>query len=240
MQTSFDWRTRAFAWGRLHIPARVADSVDAAQRAQAVDSALALGLGMLGVPQYDRPLDAFLIEDRQDVATLMGRPSGSTADSFGSTVLLAGRGSMPTVMRHEIMHVLSMNLWGVPTEPAAWAREGIATYAGGSCGGYGFHQLAASLASTGELLPMRALLDDFYRQPDLVSYLESGSIVQHLYETYGRTFMRDVWQSGLEPVLRRDGRSLESLESEWRARIARADVNPEPVDWSRIRGKGCG
>ncbi|MES2523244.1 MAG: hypothetical protein V4617_11130 [Gemmatimonadota bacterium] len=240
------WSSRDTEWGRLHVAAGAADSIVAdtlvvEQRAAAIQQAITHGIALLGSSRYDRPLDAFLLRDRADILALSGQRAASTADALGSTVLLARYGSMPGVMRHEIMHVLSINLWGVPPEPAAWVREGIATYAAGSCRGYGFHQLSASLATRGELVSVRQLLDEFYRHSDLVTYLQSASIFQFLYETRGREYARAVWQSGLAATLERDGRTVDGFEKEWRAAIASPEHHPDRVDWGRIKdGNGCG
>ena len=235
------WESKIFPWGRLHIGASAPETTSVEARASGIHDAIARGAKMLGVAGYDRPLDAFLVADRAEIRALSGQTGASTADALGSTVLLGGYGGMPGVTRHEIMHVLSINIWGVPPEPAAWVREGIATYAAGDCRGYGFHQLAANFAASGQLLPLRTLLDEFYKHDDLVTYLESASVFQYIYETKGLAYARDVWHSGLEAVLKRNGATLDAFEAEWRAYIANPSLHPELVDWNRIRnGNGCG
>lgn len=241
----YRWETRAAPWGRLHVSLRStgggrpdASAIEAAS--QAISHALGTGAALLGTDRYDRPLDAFLVDGRADLDALTGRTDGSSADALGTTIILARFGSLPTVTRHEVMHVLSLNLWGVPAEPAAWAREGIATYAGGSCAGYPLHQVAASLVERGEMVSMRALLDDFLRQDDVVAYLASGSLFQFIAERRGHDVARDVWRRGLEPALHARGETLESLEAEWLTFLARVP-GAGTVDWGRIRdADGCG
>ena len=236
----YAWRTHETGWGRLHVPGAVADGIPLEHRDAAIAAAIRTGLEILGGAAYGRPLDAFLVKGRPDVRALSGIPSASTAEPASSTVVLAGYGTMATVVRHEVMHVISHNLWGAPSQPASWLVEGLATYAGGNCADYTFHRLAAALARSGDVLPLRDLLHDFGAQDDVVTYLQGASLVQYLLEHRGRDYVREVWRRGLETVLAREESSLHALEEEWRLMLENRSLKPEAVDWSDIRGKGCG
>lgn len=123
-RTDRRWETREFSWGRLHLGAGAPVPIDVGARGAELDASITRDLDILGASAYDRPLDAFLIADRAEILAISGQRAASTADPLGTTVLLAKYASMPTVMRHEVMHVLSINVWGIPPEPAAWVREG--------------------------------------------------------------------------------------------------------------------
>jgi len=49
------------------------------------------------------------------------------------TVLLVVNEETRPYLRHEVFHVVSINLWGIPR---TWLREGSAMYADGECLGY--------------------------------------------------------------------------------------------------------
>ena len=240
-RTDYAWKRTEESWGRLYRPTRAGTpTVETARVSQEIDRAVKHGLAILGATRYDRPLDAFLVEGREDLRALTGTPVGSTADPLGSTVVLAKFGSLETVVHHEVMHVLSVNVWGEPPEPAAWLREGLATYAAGRCAAYSLHQLSANMDRSGELLPLETLITDFYKHSDLVTYLESGSVIQYLYDTRGRDFLRKAWQQGLARALTEAGSSIAAFERAWLTHLRTTPLQPEIVDWKTIKGIGCG
>jgi hypothetical protein len=236
----YAWKVATYEWGRAYAPSNYpSPQAQLDSIAQAVNAAITHNQDILATASYDRPIDVFLVDGRDEMRDLMGQPYGSTSDALGSTIILAKYGTSTWVMRHELMHVLSINLWGVPPEPAAWVREGIATFAGGPCATYNLHDIAAKLAQTRQLLPLNELIHNFYRHIDLITYLQSGSLFQYIFETRGQRYARDMWELGLEKGLLLHRSDLQSLESEWRGFLASPRVRPDAVDWSKIQQAGC-
>lgn len=234
----YDWRTSEYAWGRLHAPAWTPRDVDPDTVAVRVEGAIRDGLDLLGESGAARRFDVFLVESRDDVQELTDIPLAGASDPASGHVVLAGYGGIRTGMRRELMQVLARDAWGLPAESAGWLREGLATRVGGACAGHTFAELAAALERSGELLPLRALVDEFGEHDDAVAHLQSAAFTGWLMDRMGRDVVRDAWMRGLDAALDARDTSLEEVERNWRAELARAPR--VDVDWTWIRTTGCG
>jgi hypothetical protein len=215
----FRWQTRETARFRLH----VAEGSYAAARVDTVGRALAQAwedvsarLGARGEPEPER-VDAFVVEDRDQIAELVGQPAGGWSDTRANAAFFVYNGEGAPPYRHELGHLVSWRRWGDPA--ALWLSEGVAVYAVGGCAGRGLHEWAASLAADGLLVPLGELEPfDFTKA---APHLEAGSFVAYVAETYGVEAVRALWSGGLGAAEAATGESAAALEASWRAHVGR-------------------
>ena len=222
---------------RVRVAAENAGRVDRDAVRADIERARADNAQLFGDEAAAIPLDVFFVGDRDVMRRVVGRAAGGWTDPLAGTVALVGFGEHSVALRHELTHAISFNAWGPPLEGAGWLREGLATWVAGECAGYSLHDLARDLRERGELLPLRALIDDFARQDDIVAYLQSGSVVGYLLETHGTDGFRRVWLGGESALRRMDG-SVAELEQGW---LRFLDARPAAgVDRDAISEQGCG
>ena len=208
----FDWRTDSTAQFAFYYEAHSPAEQRLDQIKRDAEASLAHILELLDVQSYDRPLHLFLVSSRERMRQLVGRETNGTA--FFRTGVLAFIISEDQTLsaRHELLHVVAMNLWGVP-EP--WLNEGLAVYASGRWHGYELHALAHHLDDQAHLIPLDELVDRFRRHDDLIAYPEAGSLVKHVYERHGLETVRTLWARGVSAMMEATGGSLAALEAEW-------------------------
>ena len=222
---------------RVWIAAEARNDVQRDSIATAVRRARADNAVLFGDVANALPIDVFLVADRQAMQRVVRRPVAGWTDPMAGTVALIGVGEHSVALRHELTHAISFNAWGAPHEGAPWLAEGLATWVAGECAGHSPHDLARDMRARGELVPVRALVDEFPAQNDIIAYLQSGSVVGYILETYGVDAFRRVWSGGAD-ALAALGLNVARLERDWlRAIDARRSV---PVDRDAIRASGCG
>ncbi len=236
--SSVQWLSSDTGVTRVWVAATDTALVDRAAVHATVAEARERNVGFFGDSVRTQRVDVFVVEGRDQMRRFTGAPSGGRADPMASTVVLIGFGTHRIALVHEVTHALSFYAWGPPSDGASWLREGLATWLAGACRGHGIHDLARDMRTDGALLPLRTLVDEFERHDDLVSYLQSGSVVGFLVETHGVDAFRRVWTGG-EDGLRAMDYGIAQLERDW-LRFLDATPRAESAEWESIRGVGCG
>jgi hypothetical protein len=210
-----------------------------AELRQGAEEARLHALKLLGEKHYAPIIDLFYLDSREKMIPALGAQPAGWSEHQSNTVLLACNENIRPFHRHEIMHVLSMNLWKMPPLLEAWLLEGLAVYADGPCGGYSLHEMAAHLQRENKLVSLHSLVYRFHKQSDLRAYMQSGSFVQFLYETYGRENFRRLWEHGVTHLPEITGKTYREAEMEWRAFLLSVDQTESEVDWQLLIEKGC-
>jgi hypothetical protein len=107
--------------------------------------------------------------------------------------------NMPIVLHHEFIHTYDSQMGG--TYLPSMLQEGLAVYLSG--GHFKYEQLmprAAGLLETDMYIPLATLVEDFYLEQHEIGYLEAGSFVQYLIETYGWEAFNRFYRSIPIPV----------------------------------------
>lgn len=235
----YPWRTRRTPHALIYYQAGSLAQEHLGQLQSGVEDAVAHTVHLLDEQSYTRGIRIIMLNSRtqmQALTTLNVRgfaPPGHDAAFFVYT------DQDRPFFRHEIFHLISMNLWGAP-EP--WIREGSAVYADDTCRQYdeAADTLSAYLLRENRLLPLQDVLVNFAavsRENDLIAYMEAGSFFGFLMDTYGREAVRQIWRRGAESLGDVTGHDVRDLESAWRAHLATWHV---PVDnWNEIVDAGC-
>lgn len=91
---------------------------------------------------------------------------------------------MPILFHHEFVHYYDSSLGG--DYRPSMLEEGLAVYlTGGHFKPEPLGQRAAALLDLGWYIPLSTIANDFYSQQHDVAYLEAGSLIKYLIETYG-------------------------------------------------------
>ncbi len=110
---------------------------------------------------------------------------------------------MPILFHHEFVHYYDSALGGI-YRPSI-LEEGLAVYlSGGHFKPEPIGPRAASLLDLGWYIPLTTLIDDFYDQQHDIAYLEAGSLIQYMVDTFGwnafNEFYRTIPAPNNQPV----------------------------------------
>ncbi|MBF9236186.1 hypothetical protein I2I05_02145 [Hymenobacter sp. BT683] len=234
----------AFAWAHTRTPHfdlyaetsryTAADMPGLGARAE---RALRDHLALLGAPPMSDRVPLFFVRSRARLKLLTGYAWGGFVTPHNDGVFYVATPEARPALRHELIHRVSRATWGL--EPEFWLKEGVATFGAGHCAHYSLHEAAASLLREHRAVPLRELSTNFHGVNDIVAYLQSGSVVQYVHDTYGIAAVRCLWRGGLAASAAATGLTPEQLDAAWRAYLRRSGFHPRPVDWNRIKRHGC-
>jgi hypothetical protein len=110
---------------------------------------------------------------------------------------------MPILFHHEMVHYYDSQLGGMYLPDML--QEGLAVYlTGGHFKPEKLAPRAAALLELGWYIPLTTIANDFYNQQHEIGYLEAGSLVQYLIETYGwkafNKFYRNIPDPGSQTI----------------------------------------
>ena len=238
----FDWITSMSAHYRLHyLPGSVAQRQIDTLLAQN-EAYLTSHLAILGAEKYDRMIDVFYFDSRDQIEEIVTKPFRALADAENMTVLAVRNDDDVARDAHEIMHVVSYDLWGgwERRNEEAWLGEGLATYSDVPCNGYKMSELAAHiLKNTDKAVGLDSLALSFRQYPEMIGYPLMASFVEFVLEQYGRDHFRRLWDEGYSGIKNVFGKDVPVLEAEWHAFVLAKYPNADVPDWAEIREKGC-
>lgn len=206
---------------------------------EAAAEARSHALKLLGENNYAPVIDLFYLDSREKMVPALGTQPLGWSERQSNTVLLVCNEKQRPLHRHEIMHVLSMNLWPLPPLLEAWLLEGLAVYADAPCSGFSLHEIAAQLQREDKLLPLYNLVYAFYQPQDLRAYMQGGSVVQFLFENWGHEKFRQLWARGVGGLPEITGKSYREFEQEWRMFLLKQENARIRLDWKELITKGC-
>jgi hypothetical protein len=238
--TAFTWQTRETDHFRIHFQSGsyAADHID--QFVKDAEDARANGLRVLGAERFKPRIDVFHLKSRDQMERLTDFPVRGWTDPESRTVLLVRSSGASQGERHEIAHVLSHNLWGHSRDwlTTGWMSEALATYAGGPCSGRAIDEIVAYLDQHAELIPLDSLALKFRSYDDLVAYLQAGSFIGYVRETYGVSRVRALWEQGFEGFGTILGKTPAAVDAGWRSHL-RALYPAPKVEWAALKEGGC-
>ena len=215
-----------------------------------VTAARRRSLALLGEPAFAPRLRVFYVASRDRMRALAGARATGLTDAPAHAVVAVAAPAWEPLETHEVMHAVSLALWGDPREGAAWGErgtwlvEGLAAATEDRCGTFTGRQVVATLAGAGSgrdrLVPVDSLAGAFRQQDDLVAYLEAGTLVQYLLERAGPTALKRAWQGGPAAIPAAYGRPLADIVPGWRAWLARTPRPARAPNLAVLRREGCG
>lgn len=230
------WEQSATANFKLYFRPGVADRSARDLWGERLEAALLDNVRLLGVDYRPRPIRAIFVGSRPDMIEIAGGPYGGIAlvDDHAIAFVTSG-GRAP--IKHELMHLISVEAWGMPAEPMAWASEGLGMLAPQTCAGHTIRALGSLMLSRGDLPSIETLVERF-SVSSLHAYLGSASLVEYLLVVHGTPAFRVFWTDGFREGVRRLGVSNQELEEGWRQFLSLAEPAPDTA-WEDVRTRGC-
>jgi hypothetical protein len=177
-------------------------------------------LSLIGEKEYSNKIHYFIVGSRLRMKDLIGRETNGEAFPNRNLICAIANDTVKALGAHELFHVMSMNLWGVPEE---WLSEGMAVYSDNNWWGNDLHSLVKFLSEKRKLIRIKDLISSIRSYDNMISYPEIGSFVKYLYETYGLAKIRNIWKDGSSKVKREFGKSVDELEKDWLNEIIKAN-----------------
>ncbi|UCC43738.1 MAG: ankyrin repeat domain-containing protein [Candidatus Zixiibacteriota bacterium] len=240
----FDWKTRSSDHFRVYyLPGSVAErEIDTLIKQN--EAHLASHLALLGVTDYDKVVDLFYCDSRDQVKEICSYPVRGISQPGSRTVLTIRNDEEIGRDAHEIMHVVSSDLWGGwewNRAPAlSWLSEGLACYADEPCNGYEPAELAAHiLKNTGNSVPLDSLATDFRQHPEMIGYMLMASFVHFVLDQHGIELFHNLWNEGYDGFERVFGKDVATVEQEWHKYMEKKYPNPQVPDWADLTEHGC-
>ena len=178
-------------------------------------------LAYLEEPPYEPIVSIFVVDSRDRMKDLIGRPSNATAYYTSNSLCLVWTDTWRGGATHELLHVLAMNQWGVAER---WVNEGMAVDAAGPWQGLDVHAVCKHLRTRDELPSLNDITRRFNQLPGVVSYPAAGSFVRYVREAYGLDTLRMVWDGGRRELPAATGMALDDLETAWHEVLEQADA----------------
>lgn len=142
-------------------------------------------------------------------------------------------------IKHEMMHMITMYKWGIPSVTSTWMNEGLATYSSTVCTKYSLSEIYRYLMQSEKLIALNNLADNFYGYSEMVAYLQSAFICKYLIDNYGLEKFKLLWKNGfnsLESIYGFNNNQLEMNLSEF---VNKKHPTEIEFDWVKFNGGEC-
>jgi hypothetical protein len=234
----FAWFTHETEYGHLHFAEGSYAASHVTQLEVLVDSGRSAALAFLELKEENPWIEVFVVDTREQTATLTGRPVGGTVQSGERTALLMYNGTYAPFITHELTHLYTHFNWGPPRN-GRWISEGIAALVAGDCQGHGINGLAKGLLVDGKVKDWPAFARDFDRLDEVSANVQAASMLDFIRARHGLGVIREMWQNQGWSSLEKHGVGVTAMDSLWRRRLS-AQFVPARLDTAKLRQEGCG
>ena len=222
-RNDFDWATAPFAYGHVHALRGSYSAHHVDQFIGPMLSARDSVLRMLQLADTSRDVEIFLVDDRDQMARVVGRPIAGMVQQGERSAIFVFNDHYRPFLHHELTHLYSLADWGIPPT-GRWVSEALASLATGSCQGHSIDEIVAGF----DAVPWHELRDNFERLPEMIGYQEGASVLQFIHQRDGIAGVHRVWDGDT---------SYFALEPQWRAHLR--SVKPAQLDTARLKNNGC-
>lgn len=201
------------------------------------EEAISRAIEVLRVDSYPFGMRLFMLESRDQMLKFIEiSPKGIALYEHDAVLMVQNKGIRP-YLRHEIFHIVSIKLWGLPE---TWLREGSAVFADGFCLKYELEELASYLVKTDKAVELKDLIENFGKTEDIITYLQSASLFKYIYENYPIEKLKLFWQKGSPDIQKTLGTDLKKLEADWKSNLLELEFDTSKINWDEITERGCG
>jgi hypothetical protein len=199
-------------------------------------------LALIGERAYPHRINIFYFESKARMDSIFNiRGDGLTFPEAQLVMLVVTTGAPSD--RHEIMHALSMNLWGWNAPQAVWQREGLANVASEPDWPYTIDQMAAQARRDGDGRTAADLTGARFLEGATVdrfrAYMLASSFVAYLIRTGGVLRFRQLWQQGLGAAPSIYGADLSTLGARWDAYLRGVSLPAGGIDLAHVQACAC-
>lgn len=207
---------------------------------RSVPVAVREALDCLGEPGYDRIIRVFYLRSREEMERIVGRPYSGFANWSESCVFVVCNAEWRSFEKHEITHVLTMELWGEANPSSGWMIEGIPVYCDGWCREYSVDEMAYHFLSKEDLPQLSALFDDPRALGEIRGGFYAASIIGFIRDNYGANTLRGLWLEGPESLRELTGVDASKLFMLWKKYLESTVDRDIDVDIDTVNELGCG
>jgi len=233
----FAWRTLEANGIHLHYLPGGDAAANAPELARRAEAALRYDLALARMPAVRDTVELFLVDSREQARQLTGQGYMGQAIPGELTAFFVVEPGKPPLFRHEIMHALSLKLWGTP-RTASWLSEGVATWAQDRCQGHGVDAIAAGFLRDGRLPALGELANRFWEIDEMHAYITAGSAVAFVAHAGGAGAVEALWKLDPQANAHPLGAGGVEMEAAWRRHLG--SIPPARLDTARLRQHGCG
>lgn len=198
---------------------------------------------LIGLSDYSNPIKMRFLNSRKEMKQQVGSPATGWTNMWTQEIHVVANDSedriVKTPIKHEIMHMITMTLWGYPHDNLIWLNEGMATYAGDDCNEIKSGEIYHYFLTEEMLLPIDSLSNSFYNQDDMIAYHQSAYIVEYLMKKYGVQKIEEFWKKGFASFEEVYGVPFSEMVENINKAVIEKYENSPVIDWDEYK-KECG
>jgi len=138
-------------------------------------------------------MDVVFLNTTEQMKILTGSKAKGWALPSYNCILIVVNDTTRPYLKHELMHLVSVKALGPSEKTSFWINEGLSVYAEENCMEHSLDELCAFFLHKNYFLNIDTLQNNFWDYPDMLTYMESGFIVQYLVTTYGIDKFKKLW-----------------------------------------------
>ncbi|MDF0708471.1 hypothetical protein [Flagellimonas okinawensis] len=153
---------------------------------------------LIGFKEFNDTIYVRFLRSRDEMFPISATTaSGNAWPHIKTLYVVANKNSRPPI-KHELMHLMSLLEWGYPPASSTWMNEGLGSLAENNCSGWTVEEIYRHFMHTNELISMDLLVTDFYKQPEMFAYHQSGYMVAYLLSHYSIEQFEQLWKNGFD------------------------------------------
>ena len=197
-------------------------------------------LDLLEESEYMHGLNAFYLESRDVMESIVGKPYAGYSDWTAHSIFLVINPQWRSFERHEFAHIVTMVVWGDPNPTSGWMVEGIPVYCDGWCREYSIDQIAYSMLKNDQLPKPDILFNEYRTLGEIRAGFSSASLVGFIVNEFGTDKLRDLWHDGTDKIEDILGENQTAIYESWKEYIIKNAEDEIDVDLESIGKHGCG
>lgn len=238
---NYDWKQQTINYVKVDsITYYFPSNISIEDRVKIIDDCkkdIKANLMILNEKEYNKAIDVVFVNTRKEILRYTGQQGRGVAYYFRNAVFsLTNQNDSP--IKHEMMHMMSAELWGIPANSSLWIYEGIATLSGGYCSNYTLDEVYQYYLQSGKVIGIDSLAHNFRNYNDVITYTESAFLTKYLMDNYGYDKLKKLWAKGLESFKEIYGFSVNGLEEKLVSEFKIKYPKKIAFDWEEFN-KGC-
>lgn len=197
-------------------------------------------LEFLGESVYDKIINVFYLESREEMERIVGRSYSGFTNWTASGIFVVFNPEWRSFDKHELTHLFTLGMWGNPDATSRWMIEGIAVYCDGLCREYAVDDIAFHFLSHNQLPPLKDFFNNYATLGEIRGGFYAASVIGFIRRTYGPEAIRNLWINGSGNVMEFLGDDLHAVESAWKNYLKLKVGKEVQIDLEAIEDFGCG
>lgn len=204
------------------------------------------GLKIIGESDLKDSVDVFFLQSRDDMNAVFGFSFGGFFQhADGQHVmkhnLVAVVGGNNSVIKHEVMHMVTGLKWQYISGEMEWLTEGFSIFMSPeteTCGkDITLEELYACLLQNDKLMPWNKVFETEEMPDSKISHIQSGYVVEYLYNNFGIEKMKQLWFGDMSEFEAIYGISFDRLLERLNQDLLQKYTDSIDIDWELFNRK---